>query len=343
MTILELKQYITGYLGSGTQAKTPSDLVINGLDYGLITLNEVRRSAEMLNDFGFQRKLLTLDVDPVNGADLADAVIQGTTTTVDIKTIVEMGIFDTNGNFRPIEWTTTEESQERQRQENPFEYVRYPTDAQAECWPAGQRRLILRDNKVFVWPHTSQSQLNQVVSIGIEVYCFSDDWVVGSNTQVLSGSMAQDGTYYTFGSYNNYPLYLNVNPVAGTGAGFAIWFNGTIWLITATTNIGTSPTDRYALTSTSQNPAGGYTGQGTFTGFPTLTSVDTDTTSDIWTTKGSEYLIWASIVKLNHRFKFFVPRTEGNLPSPEAMAANALSTFIDWDVSRFETFRRHGR
>lgn len=345
-TILQLKSLQAANLSQTGANLTVADLVVNGIDMGLFALNQAKKNAELANDFSFQRQMLTLTVDPTTGASLSDAVIQGTTTTADIKTIVEMGVFDVNSNFRPIEWTTAEESQERQRQENRYEFLRYPTDGQALTWPAGQRRFILRNNQVFCYPHTNNPAIDVAVGLGIEAYVFSADWTVQSNSQTLAGSTGVSGantTYYKYGQYNSHPLYLSVVDGGASTTLFAIWYHTTSWVLTNANSIGTVPMDYLELTSISQNPAGTYVVHGAFGGTPILTSADADTTSDIWLTKGSDYLLWQSIVELNQRFKFFVPRTEGNLPPPVDKAAIALQNFIEWDIMRFEQFRRHGR
>jgi hypothetical protein len=67
------------------------------------------------------------------------------------------------------------------------------------------------------------------------------------------------------------------------------------------------------------------------------------TSTDIWTTKGAKYLLWQTIVNLNYMYKFYVPRQEGNLASPEKLAAAGLDAFRDWDASFYEQGRTHGR
>lgn len=75
----------------------------------------------------------------------------------------------------------------------------------------------------------------------------------------------------------------------------------------------------------------------------TDTNLTTTTFSDNWTKYGAEYLTWAAIEHLNLKFKFLAPRTEGNLPPPTALAAQALDAFIEWDTNLYEEFRRHSR
>jgi hypothetical protein len=62
-----------------------------------------------------------------------------------------------------------------------------------------------------------------------------------------------------------------------------------------------------------------------------------------WTTRGHQYLLWASVVHLNNLFKEFVFRQEGNLPPPQTLADQGLASLISWDIFRYEQFRRHGR
>lgn len=336
MTILEIKTAIANYL-----EVTVADLTVNGQDLALAALNQVRLSAELSHDFNFQRKLLTLTVDPVTGGSLDTAVLYGTATTADIKLIVDIGQLDTALNFIPQEWTTVEEGLERQRSENPYETVRYPTDAQVATALCVQRRFLISNNIVFYAP---KAATNVALDIAIEAYVFSADWTVNSNTVTVTGGTgitAVNTTYVHQGIYNGKRLYSNLG-LAGTPAAiYYIWHSGTAWIINQLP--GTTGTSYHSLTTTSDSPAGVYTGHSTYTGTPTAVVTDTDTTSDIWTTKGAQYLQWQALVELNHRFKYFVSRTEGNLPPPTALAQAGLQAFVDWDVYKYEQRRRHGR
>ncbi len=66
-----------------------------------------------------------------------------------------------------------------------------------------------------------------------------------------------------------------------------------------------------------------------------------DTTTDVWTTKGGQYLLWGGIIHLNHLFKEFVARQEGNLPEPRALMQEGLDALKLWDSFKHEQFRRH--
>ena len=89
--------------------KTVPDLTINGADLSLLALNNVRRTAEMLHDFEFSRKHVTVTVDAFSGGTLDDAIQEGS-PSCDVKTVIECGIYDDNFNLHPVEWTTVAES-----------------------------------------------------------------------------------------------------------------------------------------------------------------------------------------------------------------------------------------
>lgn len=240
MTLREIKNAAASYLD-----REELDLNVNGLDLGLVAMNTVRREAEAVWDFEFQRRLVTVSVNGVTGGSLDSAVLYGTATSAEIKTVIDVGLFDEQGNLRPVEWTTVAESLERQRSENPFGSNLYLTDGEAESGPCGTGRFDFVGSTVYRFPKVS----NATYTLGMEVYAGTTDWVAS----------------------------------------------------------------------------------------------DLNSTVAPWTTFGAPFLLWATVVELNHLFKAFVPRQEGNLPPPTQRAAAALDAFRQWDTSRFEQSRRHGR
>lgn len=74
----------------------------------------------------------------------------------------------------------------------------------------------------------------------------------------------------------------------------------------------------------------------------TATDISTGT-SNIWTTRGKQYILWSSIIRLNKLFMRFVQRQEGVLPPPTELASEGLQSLLDWDNNKLEEFRRHGR
>lgn len=243
MNLREIEVAAARYLEKDVDALTQ-----DGIDLGLVALNNIRQTAELQNDFNFTRKLLAVSVDGVTGGSLDTAVEYGTTTPViSVKTVVDVGTFDVDGNFIPVDWTTVAQSLDIQRQDNAYRAFRYPTDAQSLC---GQKRFVFSGQKLYVFPRTP----NTVFNVGIEAYTFTPDW---------------------------------------------------------------GPDDVKCDT------ANGYVGP--------------------WTQKGSQYLLWSTIIHLNHLFKGFVFRQEGNLPPPQTIADAGLAALMTWDIFQYEQFRRHSR
>jgi len=222
-----------------------ADLTQNGLDLFLVAVNQARAEAELLYDFEFTRTLAELSVDGSTGGSLVNTVLYGTATAVEVKSIVEVGIFDTYGNLLPVEWTTIAESLERQRV-NPHYRRRNVTDGNT-LEPPGRGRFTFAGDRVLFFPKTA----GETFLLGMEIYAMTTDW------------------------------------------------------------------DADTLAET--------------------------TATDPWLSKGSSYLQWRSIIHMNYFNKQFISRQEGNLPPPQELADRALASFREWDVFRFEQFRRHGR
>lgn len=336
MSLLDIKITVASLLN-----KTLADLTVNGQDLFLIAANQARSSAELAHDFEFNRQLLTLTVDGVTGGDLEDAVLYGTATTADIKTVVDLCQIDVDGNLRPIEWTTVSESLERQRAENPQFLIRYPSDGQIQAAPRGLPRLVVRNGNIYRFPLDAATSNNY--NIGIEAYTMQADWTasnLGIETHRATGvGVLPDitGDYSMVGFSGIYPIYVQY----GSDTRFyALAYNGARYIVIASSQ-GTWQQDTPSATSPdgTYSPVGGSGAVNTFT----MATITVASSSDIWTTKGADYLQWQTIVILNHRFKTFVPRTEGNLPPPSALAQQALQELIEWDAAKFDANRRHGR
>jgi hypothetical protein len=327
VTIAEFKSAIAGYLQVAS-----ADLTVNGVDLGLLALNQARRKAELEYDFEFQRRLVSLTVDGSTGGDLDDVVLYGTATSVDIKTILDMGQLDDDGNIRPVEWTTAGESLERQRQDNRFITPRYPTDNWARTGPLGRMRYELRDDKIYLFPRDATSSAD--VTVVMEIYAFTDNFT--DSTAVVTGTLSPNavGTYQMVTKVSGtQPFYIFEGSELGllfyTGSTWALQYDFKIW-----GSAGTSSTD----------PSGSYTPLAPATGTATVVATDiTDTMQSIWLSRGEQYLLWQSIVQLNHLHKEFVYRQEGNLAPPQVLADQGLAALREWDTMRFEAHRRHSR
>ena len=171
MTLLQIKTAAAAY-----HNVTVDQLTSNGIDLGLMALNQAKHQAELDHDFNFQRQMLTL---PVTGGVLSNAVLQGTQTAAEVKLVLDVGVIDQYGNFHPVEWTTAEESQERQRQENRYREpcYRYPTDAQYHSeWQNGESRVIIRGDNFSWWPPRVPPTSSSNLLLGVDAYVFDADW-----------------------------------------------------------------------------------------------------------------------------------------------------------------------
>lgn len=331
-TLLEIKTAVATSLD-----RVVADFTVASQDIWLLSANQVVMQAQLNHDFEFQRKLVDVSVNGVTGGSLDTAVLHGTATPVTIKSVIDMGLFDEDDNFRPVEWTTVAENQERQRAFNPRTTPRYPTDDWARSGPSGQGLFELSGNVIRRWPKDTTA--TTPYTVGLEVYAFSAPWTTINTDVVVTGTVGFNGTYIYVGQYNSHPLYLQTG-----STGFAIWWDGASkWVISASGIIANLGVFTYfdITSSADMPPTTGWTAQGGATGTAAL-AYSTSAT-DVWTTYGAQFLQWATIVQLNHNFQKYVFRQEGALPPPEKIRDEGLAALIAWDIARYETNRRHGR
>lgn len=65
--------------------------------------------------------------------------------------------------------------------------------------------------------------------------------------------------------------------------------------------------------------------------------------TDTWTKYASQFIQCGTMIHLNHYYKEFVFRQEGNLGPPKEVRDEGLAAFIAWDAARYEQHRRRGR
>jgi hypothetical protein len=172
MTLNDIRNAAAAYLH-----RAVTDFTVNGVDLSLFALNQIRRTAELQNDFNFTRRLMTLFVDGTVGGSLSGAMDWFTQQPYEIKSIVDVGQWDQDRNLNPVEWTTVAASLDIQRMEGspPF---RYPTDGQAMSGMNGAPRVVFSGDTVFLSPKAP----GQDFEIGFEVYTFSQDWTIDDYT-----------------------------------------------------------------------------------------------------------------------------------------------------------------
>jgi len=178
MKLSEIKVTAAAYLH-----RKDYEMTVNGIDLALVALNQVREQAEQNNDFNFTRRTFDVPVDGVSGGSLDPSV----------KTVIDVGVKDQNGNLRPVEWTTTADALNQQRQENRFVTPRYPPDGTA--YFNGQR-FIFAGSHVDLFPKSP----NLTVNLGVEAYTFTPDWTASDvdplNATPYSGPWTERGHMY---------------------------------------------------------------------------------------------------------------------------------------------------
>jgi hypothetical protein len=179
MKLSEIKTTAAAYLH-----RKDYELTVNGVDLALIALNQVREEAEQTNDFNFTRKLLHVSVDGVTGGSLDPSV----------KTVVDVGTFDRDGNFMPAEWTTTADALNQRRDTSMYETPRYPSDGDVQL--VTMQGFVFSGQSVYFMPKTP----NLVLDVGVEAYTFTPDWVAADvdplNPTPYNGPWTQRGHKY---------------------------------------------------------------------------------------------------------------------------------------------------
>lgn len=167
-----------------------SQLGLTNVNLVLPVFNMLRTDAESSNDFEFTYKQVDVTVVPGTPVDLSTAVIHGTTTAAVIKTIMDIGLYDKQGNLWPVEWTSGGESMERTRQENGFGFERYPRDDQNSFrYSSGLYRVIINggpQGTLDLYPVRLEDG-TQSFTFGIMAYLLTPDWTDMATDPVIYG------------------------------------------------------------------------------------------------------------------------------------------------------------
>jgi len=230
MTVAQIKTRVANFFH-----KAVGDCTVNSEDLILSAMNSAKLLAEQTHDFEKSKKLCQLIISSSTGAALSSATLFGTTTGVQIKSILNCGIVGDDGSIRPIDFRRRDSVMAEIRKVNRVEpldgFDRYPAE-DAEKWSVGVREVMQWGDQVMLRPMLDS----------------------GSVTLVME-------------CYTNMP---------------------------------------------------DYDSTGTYTDFFTL--------------YGHNYLVWQSIVELNHFYKEFITRQEGNVAPPDRLAATYLQQLINWDI-----------
>ena len=345
MTISQLKALTASYF-----RKNVSDLTENGVDLFLLALNTVRLGAELNYDFEFTRRAVSVSVNGVNGGSLETAVLTGTDTPVKVKQVIDLQLKDTAGNLFPVEWTTKVESLQRMRNDMPYTGASYLFADDDNCGQQGEPRFEVSNQSIRHHPHSTSTESETVY---LEAYVYSPDWtslaeyVVARTSGESTLSTIVLGDYCVISDWIGDSLYRQKSAVPTDFLCFLHYTEDSVWAITYGGIRGAysgSEADPVWINQVDEVVVGTYMDvTGNSNAVLTVTATGLDSTTDIWLTYGHEFLLWGVIVHLNHRFKEFVYRQEGNLMPPEKLAAVALENFKLWDSGYFEQHRRHAR
>lgn len=190
MNLVQLKAIV-----AALHQRDPEDLTKGPVDLFLVAANNARKKAEKLHDFNEARCTAVLDIDGVDGGDLADAVIAPTGKFSSVKTILNLSGLRSGGEFVPLDFTDPETFQERDRYElelsNEFwPQNRYPSDAQT-LNRLGNASLVLRARTIYRFPQVvGNVEGTTPLTVYIEGYGWLNDY---TNTQLdQEDAVAQD-------------------------------------------------------------------------------------------------------------------------------------------------------
>lgn len=345
MTLTQLKSLVAAYFKVDV-----TDLTRNGQDLFMLALNTVRLQAELNHDFEFTRKEVEVTVTGASGGSLDTAVLSGTATPAKVKQVLNISVKNSDNQKVPVEWTTKIESYERMRLDDPGLTARYLSDND-DSWEAGQPRFEVSNRAITVYPYSSETTEE---TLYVEAYVFTSDWTTLADYTVTHVSGSTTDTSKVTGDYtyvfelNGYPTYANYSNFI-TSRDYVSWlqrdFANDCWVIhyNQISDNGAQNILLPAWQSFTDAIVENYPEINTGVASTVAVTVATDSRTDTWLTYGHEFLLWGTIVHLNHLFKEFVYRQEGNLQPPEKLAAVALENFKSWDSVYFEQHRRHGR
>lgn len=76
-------------------------------------------------------------------------------------------------------------------------------------------------------------------------------------------------------------------------------------------------------------------------GYRWMPTYDDDADTDFFTLYCSDFLLWKTVIEVNHRLEIFAPRQEGTLTPPTTMRDEAWESALKWDSFLHEEGREH--
>lgn len=318
--------------------KAVADFTVDSQDLFLFAVNQVRRDAELLHDFEFSRKLVDLTVDGVTGGSLDDVTLD----SVRADTLNVAGTLSSAGTgtyYRVNFGLTSYPVYIQLGSDSSNSYIlAYDTDNsrwQLEKFPGFGG--VEADFYTLAGTSPIGTYTTQGAATGAPIVTVANDWTLKTiidmglyddedNLRPAEWTTVAEGLERTRGESRfyrpRYPTDQELNSGVTGCPRFELSGNTLFKFPKDETNDYTVGLEIYTF----QNDWTAYTAP-----------------EDEWLKYGHKYLTWGVICFLNHRFKTFVYRQEGNLAPPEKYRDEGLAAFIEWDASMYETNRRHGR
>lgn len=342
MNLLGIKTSVANYFG-----KSLAELTILSQDQFLVAANQVRRFAELENDFEHTRRLVTVSVDRESGGSLSSATASGAGASALLATGVTSpttaGTYTKqNGFVNGKPWYT------KIGATSATSYIIFYTSADSSwnlcVWSdfpdfdanggkfsraSGATPIGDLEGSLGYSGTTTISAVNdwRAVKSVIEVGVFDDQ----DNLRPVTWTTVAESLERQRKERRFQPRYPTDEQASGAvRAASRVDFSGdNVYLFP----LPTEPGDPVPLGIECY----------TFRRDWTADDLSALLEGDEWTNNGEQFLMWGVIVHLNHLFKEFVFRQEGNLPPPTDLRNEGLAGFMAWDAHKYEQNRRHSR
>lgn len=334
MTLATLKAVCAAY-----HEKAVGDLTVNSTDLFLVAANNARKNAEQLHDFEASRVLATLSIDGVTGGRLADAVIEGTNsdqvTVTGTLTPDATGVYTVQGSFAGYPLYILDAATPY------FLYYNatYSSYIISNVFSAGAVSARWVPSPVLLVPSGTYVAGGTSTGNATATRSFASVFS-GIKSVVAVQGIRSDGLYVPLDltradisiERDRYELELTDNMWAAgrypSDAQFLAMHGGAHSLVLRGGSIYHYP----RVASSSDSPLEiAIEGIGWLRDYVAADLLE-NVPSDFLVEHGYAYLQWSIIIELNHLFKTFVPRQEGNLGAPENMKAEAWRDLLLWDA-----------
>lgn len=322
--------------------KTAADLTVNSVDLFLVAANNVRHSAEQRHNFEHSRCVATIDIDGVEGADIADAVIEGHELSVVVTGTLNpnaAGTYTKQGTYSDLtpptnlwmkagdDGTDTYFLWNEGGNWNVVKGTAFP-DSGSSLWellstsadPSGTYSRTGGTSGTLVATQsglTTFTGLKEIVAVSRQR---PDGTYIPLDFARADIPIERDRTELEFeDSLFPYVRYPSDADIRTGGSSSSIIQRGSKLEIYPHFNDATATPLACRLEAIGWLPD--YT----------ASSLSLSTAPDYFFEHGAQYLQWAIIIELNQYFKTFVPRQEGNLGEPKAKMDAAWQDFLIWD------------